>query len=148
MFVIFKVTWVNKMYYSEGHKSCKWWRYLLSFLIDTSTVNAHILEKEALNHSSRSQMYFRLELAKMLIGDFSSHSLSVSDGRKRDGHWLKTVTKGRCRRCLKQKVVKFCRLACTSCDKRICLECFSNHTDRSGVMARSLKSLQCKSFAR
>lgn len=106
-------------------------KYLIDtwFLIDVSIVNAHILEKEALNHLSRSQMYFRLELAKMLIGDFSSHSLSVSDGRNTDGHWPKAASKGRCKRCLKRKVIKFCRLACTSCDKRICLECFPNHTE-------------------
>ena len=120
----------HRKYYSVGRKSRKWWRYLLSLFIDVSIVNAHILEKEVLNHSSRSQMYFRLELAKMLIGDFSSRSLSVSDGRNRDGHWPKAATKGRCKRCLKQKVVKFCRLACMSCDKRICLECFPNHTER------------------
>lgn len=60
----------HRKYYSVGRKSRKWWRYLLWFLIDVSIVNAQILEKEALNHLSRSQMYFRLELAKMLIGDF------------------------------------------------------------------------------
>ena len=118
----------HRKYYSVGRKSRKWWRYLLWFLIDVSIVNAHILEKEALNHLSRSQMYFRLELAKMLIGDFSSRSLSVSDGRNTDGHWPKAASKGHCKRCLKRKIVKFCRLACTSCDKRICLECFPNHT--------------------
>lgn len=107
-------------YYSVGRKSRKWWQYLLWFLIDVSIVNAHILQKEALNHSSRSQMYFRLELAKMLVSDFSSRLLSVSDGRNTDGHWPEAATKGRCKRCLKRKVVKFCRLSCTSCDKQIC----------------------------
>lgn len=39
-------------YYSVGRISRKWWQYLLWFLIDVSIVNAHILQKEALNHSS------------------------------------------------------------------------------------------------
>ena len=44
----------HRKHYSVGHKSRKWWRYLLWFLIDVSIVNAHILEKEALNHLSCS----------------------------------------------------------------------------------------------
>lgn len=119
----------HRKYYSVGRKSRKWWRYILWFLIDVSIGNANILAKEALNHLSLSQIYFRLELAKMLIGDYSSRSLSVSDGRNTDGHWPKAASKGHCKRCLKRKVVKFCRLACMSCDKRICLECFPNHTE-------------------
>ena len=118
----------HRKYYSVGRKSHKWWQYLLWFSIDVSIINAQILEKEAVNHLSCLQIYFRLELAKMLTGDFSSHSLSVSGGRNTDGHWPKAASKGHCKRCLKGKVVKFCRLACTSCDKQICLECFPNHT--------------------
>ena len=120
----------HRKYYSVGRKSHKWWCYLLWFLIDVTIVKARILEKEALNHLSCTQMYFRLELAKMLISDFSSHSLSVSDGRNTDGHCLKAASKGRCKRCLKRKISKFCRLACTPCDKRICLECFPSHIER------------------
>ena len=88
-------------YYSGGRKSRKWWRYILWFLIDVSIVNANILMKEALNHLSLSQIYFRLELAKMLTGDYSSRSLSVSDRRNTDGHWPKAASKGRRKRCLK-----------------------------------------------
>ena len=50
-------------YSAVGRKSHKWWQYLLWFPVDVSIVNAHILESEAVNHPSRSQLYFRLELA-------------------------------------------------------------------------------------
>ena len=40
----------HSKYYSVGRKSRKWWGYLLCFLIDVGIGNAHILEKEVLNH--------------------------------------------------------------------------------------------------
>lgn len=66
----------QRQYYAMGRKSRKWWRYLLWFFIDVSIVSAHILESQADNHRLRTQLKFRLELSKMLIGDFSSRSLS------------------------------------------------------------------------
>ena len=57
----------QRNYYAVGCKSCKWWHYLLWFLIDVSIVNAHILETEAENHRSRPQLQFRVELAKTLL---------------------------------------------------------------------------------
>lgn len=61
----------QRNYYAVGQKSRKWWCYLLWFLIDVSIVNSHILETEAQNRQSRTQLEFRVELAKMLIGEFS-----------------------------------------------------------------------------
>lgn len=119
----------KRNYYAVGRKTRKWWRYLLWFFIDSSIVNAHILETEAQNHRSRSQMQFRVELAKMLVGEFSSRSRSVSEGQITNGHWPVEASKGRCKRCLKQKRNKFCRMACMACGKRICLECFPNHSE-------------------
>ena len=119
----------RRNYYAVGRKSRKWWRYLLWFLVDVSIVNGHILETEAQNHRSRPQLQFRVELAKTLIGEFSSRSLSVSEGRLTGGHWPVETSKGRCKRCLKRKQTKFCRMACTACAKRVCLECFANHSE-------------------
>ena len=119
----------QRNYYAVGRKSRKWWRSLLWFLVDVSIVNAHILETEAENHRTRPQLQFRVELAKTLVGEFSSHSLSVSEGRLTDGHWPVETSKGRCKRCLKRKRTKWCRMACTACAKRICLECFPNHSE-------------------
>lgn len=61
----------QRNYYAVGQKSRKWWCYLLWFLIDVSIVNSHILETEAQNRQSRTQLEFHVELAKMLIGEFS-----------------------------------------------------------------------------
>ncbi len=48
----------QRNYYAVGHKSRKWWHYLMWFLNDVSIVNAHILETEADNHRSRPQLQF------------------------------------------------------------------------------------------
>ena len=84
-------------------------------------------KKEAENHLTRPQLQFRVELAKTLVGEFSLHSLSVSEGRLTGGHWPVETSKGCCKRCLKHKRTKWCRMAYTACAKRICLECFPNH---------------------
>jgi len=107
----------HRKYYAVGRKSHKWWRYLLWVLVDVSIVNCHILECEVPNNRSQPQTDLRLGLAKMLISDLSSHSLSVTDERNTDGHWPKSASKEHCKRHFKHKEVKFCRIACTSCDK-------------------------------
>lgn len=108
-------------YYMTGRKSKKWWRCLFC-------VNAHILEKLSTRHTNRTQLTFRLDLIKNLIGNFSARKLSASSARIEGGHWPIPYTKGRCKHCLKQRKVTWCRIACELCDKRICLECFQNHT--------------------
>lgn len=45
-------------YYAIGTKSTKSWRYLFWFCVDVSIVNSFILEKEAQNHKSRTQLAF------------------------------------------------------------------------------------------
>ena len=114
-------------YYMTGRKSKKWWRSLLWFLVDLCIVNAHILEKLSRNHRNRTQLAFRLELVSDLISNFSVRKLSVSSAWIEGGHWPIAYSKGRCKRCLKQRKVTWCRMACELCDKRICLECFKNH---------------------
>lgn len=76
----------QRNYYAVGRKSCKWWRYLLWFLGDVSIVDGHILETEVENHRCRPQLQFRVELAKTLVREFSSRSLSVSEGCMTGGH--------------------------------------------------------------
>ena len=115
-------------YYMTGRKSKKWWRCLLWFLVDICIVNAHILEKLSPRQSNRTLLAFRLDLIKNLISDFSARKLSASSVRIEGGHWPISYSKGRCKRCLKQRKVTWCRMACELCDKRICLDCFRNHT--------------------
>ena len=89
-------------YYAIGNKSRKWWRYLLWFCVNVSVVNAFILERRAKNHRSRTQLDFRIELAKDLIGDFSNQGRSAASGQE-GGNWPIPFGKGRCKRCLKNK---------------------------------------------
>ena len=88
-------------YYAIGTKSRKWWRYLFWFCVDVSIVNGFILERKAINHRSRTQLDFRVELAKDLIGEFSSRGRTASAGQLEVGHWPIPFSKGRCKRCLK-----------------------------------------------
>lgn len=115
-------------YYMAGRKSKKWWRCLMWFFVDVSIVNAYILEKLSPHHRSRTQLAFRLDLVKLLIGNFSARRLSASSGRLEGGHWPIKFSKGRFKRCLKRNKETWCRMACELCGKRICLDCFKNHT--------------------
>lgn len=44
----------------------------------------------------------------MFIGDFLSRLLIVVEGRFICGYWFVVITRGRCKRCLKRKSIKFC----------------------------------------
>ena len=115
-------------YYMAGRKSKKWRRCLMWFLVDVAIVNAYILEKLSPHHRSRTQLAFRLDLVQLLIGNFSARQLSASSGCLEGGHWPIKFSKGRCKRCLKRNKEMWCRMACELCSKRICLDCFKNHT--------------------
>ena len=81
-------------YYTIGTKSRKWWHYLFWFCVDLSIVNAVILEQKAVNHRPRTQLKFRVKLAKDLIGDFTSHGRTASSGQTEAGHWPIAFDKG------------------------------------------------------
>ena len=79
-----------------------------------------------------NKMRFRLELVKGLIGNFSSRKQAIPNQRRQrvqEGHWPIPYSKGRCKRCLKNKQTKWCTMACEKCDKIICLPCFKNHCE-------------------
>ena len=135
-------------YYMAGRKSKKWWHCLMWFLVDVPIVNAYILEKLSPHHRSRTQLAFRLDLVQLLIGNCSARQLSASSGCLEGGHWPIKFSKGRCKRCLKRNKETWCRMACELCSKRICLDCFKNHTaeDLAWTLARNLKTQACKNF--
>ena len=85
-------------YYMVGRKSKKWWRCLMWFFVDVAIVNAYILEKLSPHHRSRTQLAFRLDLVKLMLGNFSARRLSVSSGHLEGGHWPINFSKGRCKR--------------------------------------------------
>jgi len=64
--------------YSVSNKSRKWWRYLLWFCVDISIVNAYILKSLSPNQTRETQLEFRVELYKNLIGNFTSRSIPVA----------------------------------------------------------------------
>ena len=135
-------------YYMAGRKSKKWWRCLMWFFVDVSIVNAYILENLSPHHRSRTQLAFPLDLVKLQIGNFSARRLSASSGRLEGGHWPIKFSKGRCKRCLKRNKETWCRMACELCGKRICLDCFKNHTadDLAWTLARNSKTRACKNL--
>ena len=64
-----------RKYYTVGRSSFKWYRYLFWFLIDVSICNSFILynhHKLEQGQGKVKQLNFRTNLAKQLIGGFSS----------------------------------------------------------------------------
>ena len=99
----------------------KRWRYLLWFCMDVCVVNA-----EVDNFPNFTQLQIRFELVKMLIGNlnFTSQKQNVLDGAVNANHWPVPMTKGRCKRCLKNGKTTFCLIGCKLCGLRLCLACF------------------------
>ena len=58
-------------YYKRRTKSHKFYKYILYFLVDTSVTNTYILQCESGKWSDNIKEY-HTQLAKMLIGDYSS----------------------------------------------------------------------------
>ena len=61
-----------KSYYTIPVSGKKWWSRILFDLIDRSIFNSFNLEQESPNHGKRTLKSFHIDLAKQLIGDFSS----------------------------------------------------------------------------
>ena len=97
--------------------------YLFWFCLDATIVNAHL-----------TQLEFRIELVKALIGKFSSRQYTVREGAVQTGHWPVKMTKGRCKHCLRSGKRTFCRIGCELCGLRICLDCFKNQNG-FGIMS-------------
>ena len=74
-----------RQYYSVGHSSRRWYRYIFWFLIDLSICDSFILYNNyRLGQGQRKvkQLNFRINLAKQLIGSFSS-TASLGHATKR-----------------------------------------------------------------
>ena len=56
--------------------------------------------KKAINHFSRTQLAFRVELTQNLIGEFSHQRRTASLGQSKAGHWSIALSKGGCKHCL------------------------------------------------
>ena len=74
-----------KSYYPIPVAGKKWWSRIFYDLIDRSIYNSFVLEQESTHHAKRSHKLFRIDLAKKLIGNFSSRR---KRGRPSDEHLL------------------------------------------------------------
>ena len=61
-----------KSYYTIPVAGKKWWSRIFFDLFDRAIYNSFLLEQESPNHAKRSQKDFRIDLAKQLIGNFTS----------------------------------------------------------------------------
>lgn len=116
-----------RQYYETSRRASKWWRYLLWFGVDISITNAYILMSLSPNHGKTTQLAFRIDLVKSLLGEFSSRQRNPVQPSLDGGHWPIEMSKGRCKMCLKMKKNTFCRMGCEKCAIRICLKCFKGH---------------------
>ena len=87
-------------YSATGNMFRKRWCYLFWFCLDVRIMNSFILEKKAINHFSRTQLAFRVELTQNLIGEFSHQRRTASLGQSKAGHWSIALSKGGCKHCL------------------------------------------------
>ena len=119
-----------KSYYPIPEAGKKWWSRVFYDLMDRSIHNSFVLEQESTHHAKRSQKLFRNDLAKQLIGNFSSRR---KHGRPSDEHllarhverhfpdFLPTNVKGktlerRCKVCYDGGRVKRTSYYCPDCD--------------------------------
>ena len=65
-----------KSYYTIPVSGKKWWSRILFNLVNRSIFYNFVLEQESPNHAERTLKSFRIDLAKRLIGDFSSQRKS------------------------------------------------------------------------
>ena len=128
-----------RSYHNTCRSSRKWYKYIFFFIFELILCNAHVLHREFLNNLKRPFKDFRLELAKQLIGGFSSractrkrvqkaaklspcisppnapgHFISKREGRKRQCVQCKRVGRKTARQRARETVY-----ACAQCDLAI-----------------------------
>ena len=127
-----------KSYYGIKCKSKKWWHRIFFDLLDRAIVNSHILELESPNHQNRSSKDFRIDIAKLLMGDFTSKKRpgrpsTETPARFVERHFpspLPSNEKGktkerRCFVCSSKEKPKKTSYFCEDCDVGLCVApCF------------------------
>jgi len=134
-----KVT--KKVYGDIGHSSKKMWKHIFFYLVNISIANSFILY----NHTSTREQpkqydhfSFRLELAKDLIGGFSSRKRKATNKQipvlgepQIRGHQLCHMYAKRPKRCIPHRIYKPNGKAhkdtvygCSECRQHMCAQCF------------------------
>lgn len=138
-------------YYSVGRSSSKWYRYIFWFLIDVAICNAFVLcnyRRLSQGMGKLRQLNFRTELAKQLIGGYSTRvsAAQLFKRRKIEAHFLQEGSegkhfidkiKGRKRQCVQCKRVGTktpkgrpveSTFECVQCSVALCKEvCFEDY---------------------
>ena len=129
-------------YYNVGRRSTKWWKRCFSHLIECSLLNAHILDSLTVHaQSKRDFLSFRLDVAKGLIGTFSSRkaagrrsgeSTELERLNPQLGHWPTTSKrKLNCVVCSTKRAKLHLsrselrhetRIKCSRCNVHLCIE--------------------------
>lgn len=129
--------------YSVSQKSRRWWVKLFYYMLDTTIVNSFLLYKESCNAMKKkymSHLDFRSKLTDQLISDFSSRqrrpTISPMSNKRKNSTGsvqisgkhlaIKISTYRRCVSCSKSKE-KRSNMACDTCDKVLCKDCFAKY---------------------
>ena len=125
-----------KSYYTIPVSGKKWWSRILFDLVDRSIFNSFVLEQESPNHAKRTLKSFRIDLAKQLIGNFSSRRkrgrpsdepLSLRNVERHFPEYLPTNER-RCKVCFDSGVRKMTSYFCPDCDVGLCAApCFRKY---------------------
>ena len=120
--------------YSTYRTSKKWWVYLFWFLFDVTIANGLVLMKESANHNRVTKnnrqkprttlTEFRMNLAKLLIGDYKENERAAL-ATISNGHFPeKGEKRGRCRQCSKNQQRREVLNRCKECNIHLCTDCF------------------------
>lgn len=125
--------------YSTCRKALKWWKYLFWFCVDVAIVNSFICMKESINHQQktrsgrelvRTQLNFRMELARQLIGTYRAarkRKFASNVDNCGRAHWpVKQTKRGRCKQCTSEKRRHEIFIQCKVCQIYLCIDngCF------------------------
>ena len=142
-----------RKYYELRMKSRKVYKYVFWFLVEVSILNTYVLHRYSPSTGRCFHTFkdFRVELAKLLIGDYNSRKRrgrpvrimpSPSPQRPNLAHFPKKATKGRCAYCSANGKRKETSWHCTGCNVRLChtgveeTDCFATYHVYHGIYTR------------
>ncbi len=117
-------------HYQVRLKSRKMYKYIFWFLLEVSVLNTYILRLfvPAVGKSFPNYKEFRVELAKLLVGDYIGRkrigrpSLIPAPSAKKPNltHFPRKTNTGRCHYCYSRGIRRSTSWICTGCNKRLC----------------------------
>lgn len=127
-----------RQYYSVGRSSYKWYRYLFWFLIDISICDSFILYnsyRAGQGQGKVKQLLFRTNLAKQLIGGFSSAASATHSTKRHKIENLSLEVENANRHFIER----------INGRKKVCVQCrrVGRRTEGGHKVQSSFKCLQC-----